>query len=68
MIVIDQENRMKRQQNAAASTPDGFINVPVTKPTRDGLHKLKESMDVASQAEVIEKLVRIGLAIEEATK
>jgi hypothetical protein len=61
------EVKMKKQQNAANSA-DGFINVPVTKATREGLHKLKESMDVASQAEVIEKLVRIGLAIEHAAK
>jgi hypothetical protein len=48
----------------AGSTPDGFINVPVTRATREGLHVLKDAMDVSSQAEVIEKLVAIGLAIQ----
>jgi hypothetical protein len=52
----------------SASLPDGFINVPVSKSTRDGLHHLKESMNVASQAEVIAKLVKLGLAIETAVK
>jgi hypothetical protein len=52
----------------ATSTPDGFINVAVSKSTRDGLHHLKESMNVASQAEVIAKLVKIGLALEAAAK
>ncbi|TFW07275.1 hypothetical protein E4K72_09090 [Oxalobacteraceae bacterium OM1] len=57
-----------KKQGRHTSTPDGFINVPVTKATRDGLHTLKESMGVASQAEVIEKLVAIGLAIQQAAR
>lgn len=40
-----------------------FINVAVTKETLAGLHLLKESMAVSGQAEVVEKLVTIGLAI-----
>ncbi|WP_019143063.1 hypothetical protein [Noviherbaspirillum massiliense] len=48
--------------------PDGFINVPVTRETREGLHELKESMQVASQAEVIEKAVAILLAIQNAAR
>jgi hypothetical protein len=60
---------MPKQKSAApGSTPDGFINVPVTKATREGLHTLKDAMNVASQAEVIEKLVKIGLAIDQAVK
>ncbi|RJF92636.1 hypothetical protein [Noviherbaspirillum saxi] len=47
-----------------SSKPDGFINVPVSQATRQGLHELKESMGVASQAEVIEKAVAIMLAIQ----
>ena len=42
---------------------DGFINVSVSKTTRSGLHLLKDAMGVQGQAEVIEKLVVIGLAI-----
>jgi hypothetical protein len=42
---------------------DGFINVAVSRSTRQGLHLLKEAMDVQGQAEVIERLVTIGLAI-----
>lgn len=47
---------------------DGFINVPVTRATRAGLHELKESMQVSSQAEVIEKAVAILLAIQKASR
>jgi hypothetical protein len=47
---------------------DGFINVAVSKATRDGLNNLKAVMRVRSQAEVIEKLVAIGVAIEQATR
>jgi hypothetical protein len=43
--------------------PDGFINVAVSKTTRSGLHLLKDAMGVQGQAEVIERLVVIGLAI-----
>ena len=42
---------------------DGFINVAVTRETRQGLHLLKEAMGVQGQAEVIERLVTIGIAI-----
>jgi hypothetical protein len=42
---------------------DGFINVAVSRSTRQGLHLLKEAMDVQGQAEVIERLVTIGIAI-----
>ena len=44
--------------------PDGFINVPVSKKTREQLHHLKTSMGVASQAEVIEKAIAIINAID----
>ena len=47
---------------------DGFINVAVSRTTRQGLHLLKESMGVQGQAEVIERLVAIGLAIHLATR
>ncbi|TFW01530.1 hypothetical protein E4K72_14225 [Oxalobacteraceae bacterium OM1] len=57
-----------QSQTTKRSEPDGFINVPVTKFTRDGLHELKGVMQAASQAEVIEKLVGIGLAITHATR
>lgn len=49
------------------SKPDGFINIPVSKDTRDGLHLLKEAMGASSQAEVVAKLVRLGTAIHQAT-
>lgn len=42
---------------------DGFINVAVSKTTRSGLHLLKDAMGVQGQAEVIERLVTIGIAI-----
>jgi len=45
-----------------------FINVAVSKETRAGLHLLKEAMGVPGQAEVIEKLVAIGMAIRIATR
>lgn len=47
---------------------DGFINVPVTRATRVGLHELKEAMQLSSQAEVIEKAVAILLAIQKASR
>ncbi len=56
----------KKQQPARKA--DGFINVPVSKSTRVGLHLLKESMGVQGQAEVIEKLVAIGIAIHLASR
>lgn len=48
--------------------PDGFINVPVSKTTREQLHALKTSMRVASQAEVIEKAIAIVSAIDAAVR
>jgi len=45
-----------------------FINVAVSDETRAGLHLLKDAMEVAGQAGVIEKLVVIGLAIHLATR
>jgi hypothetical protein len=47
---------------------DGFINVAVSRTTRHGLHLLKEAMGVQGQAEVIERLVAIGLAIHLASR
>lgn len=57
----------KKSQNSPTS-PDGFINVPVSRATREGLHELKESMGAASQAEVIEKAVAILLAIQKVAR
>ncbi len=57
-----------RARKAVAKQPDGFINVPVSDATRHGLHILKDVMGVGSQADVIEKLVAIGLAIHLATR
>lgn len=57
---------VKRTRKAAR--PDGFINVPVSTATRHGLHLLKEAMDLPGQAEVIERLVVIGLAIHLASR
>ena len=45
-----------------------FINVAVSKETRAGLHLLKEAMGAPGQAEVIAKLVTIGVAIHFATR
>lgn len=47
---------------------DGFINLPVTRTTRAGLHLLKDAMGVRGQAEVVEKLVAMGVAIHKATR
>jgi hypothetical protein len=52
----------------AAARADGFINVAVSRTTRHGLHLLKEAMGVQGQAEVIERLVAIGLAIHLASR
>jgi hypothetical protein len=41
----------------------GFMNVPVTNATRDGLHFLKGVMEAETQGEVIERLVDLGLAV-----
>jgi hypothetical protein len=57
-----------RQNRATKELDGGFINMPVSKQTRAGLHLLKEAMGVRSQAEVVEKLVAIGLAIHLATR
>jgi len=61
---------MQKKTPAAKPTavPNGFINVPVSNVTRDGLYLLKDAMGVNSQAEVIEKLVAIGVAIHHATR
>lgn len=56
---------------AKATSPKAklkFINVPVTNETATGLTHLKEAMGASSQGEVIEKMVRICLAIETAAK
>jgi len=47
---------------------DGFINVPVSRKTRDDLHALKISMQASSQAEIIEKAVAIARAIDLAVR
>ena len=57
-----------RKSAATGSKADGFINVRVSRSTRAGLHLLKEAMGVAGQEEVIERLVRIGLAINIASR
>lgn len=58
----------KKPQKSSGSQPDGFINVPVSRATREGLHELKESMGAASQAEVIEKAVAMLLAIQKVAR
>jgi hypothetical protein len=55
--------RAKKQSKDARN----FINVAVSKETRAGPHLLKEAMGVPGQAEVIAKLVTIGVAIHLAT-
>jgi len=55
-----------KKSSAAAkkdTKADGFINVAVSRSTRSGLHLLKDAMGVQGQAEVIERLVTIGIAI-----
>ena len=54
----------RQSEKSSDNQPDGFINVPVSRATRAGLHELKETMGAASQAEVIEKAVQILLAIQ----
>lgn len=49
-------------------TPGGFINMPVTQETREGIHQLKELMGASSQAEVIAKLVAMGIAIHNSVR
>jgi hypothetical protein len=63
----DQENHMPRPKKQSKDARN-FINVAVSKETRAGLHLLKEAMGVPGQAEVIEKLVAIGIAIHLATR
>jgi hypothetical protein len=58
----------RNKDNKSSRRPDGFINVPVSKSTRAGLHLLKEAMAVPGQAEVIERLVAIGIAIHLASR
>jgi hypothetical protein len=48
--------------------PDGFINIPVSKATRQQLHALKTSMQASSQAEVIERAIAIISAIDKAAR
>jgi hypothetical protein len=60
--------RRGTKKGATTSKPDGFINVPVSRTTRTGLHLLKDAMGVQGQAEVIEKLVAIGIAIHFASR
>lgn len=55
---------MRTENPKPTGYDDGFINIPVSRATRQGLHDLKESMGAASQAEVIEKAVAILLAIQ----
>lgn len=64
------KNASKTATRTAAKTAtkketkaDGFINVAVSRSTRSGLHLLKDAMNVQGQAEVIERLVTIGIAI-----
>ncbi len=52
---------VKRDQRS-----DGFINLPVSAKTRAGLHLLKDVMGVRSQAEVLETLVAMGVAMNAA--
>ena len=60
--------RGKREVRMKPIVSDGFINVAVSKTTRTGLNDLKEAMGLRSQAEVIDKLVAIGVAIHRATR
>lgn len=55
-------------KKAKSVKPDGYINVAVSRTTRQGLHLLKDAMGVQGQAEVIERLVAIGLAIHLASR
>jgi hypothetical protein len=58
----------RNSKRSSGPRPDGFINVAVSRTTRQGLHLLKEAMGVQGQAEVIERLVAIGLAIHLASR
>jgi hypothetical protein len=62
---------MARKSAARRNPPQQrarFINVEVSDETLAGLHLLKAAMGTAGQAEVIEKLVAIGVAIHLATR
>jgi hypothetical protein len=61
---------MKKRQTSLKIANDSrpiFINVPISAATRDGLQFLKAAMNVHNQADVIEKLVSIGVAISQAS-
>ena len=58
----------KTTSNAKPRNQQLFINVPVSSETREGLHQLKEAMGADSQAEVIEKLVKMGVALQSALR
>jgi len=62
----DMRSKQRARRPGSASSRDGFINVIVSKETREGLNLLKNAMGVRSQAEVIRKLVAIGVAIHQA--
>jgi hypothetical protein len=55
--------KTKNETTSKDRKADGFINVAVSRSTRSGLHLLKDAMGVQGQAEVIERLVTIGIAI-----
>jgi|GEM_PF-4035667 len=60
---------MPRPKSAKRAEKPGkklFINVEVSNETRDGLHQLKEAMGASSQSEVIERLVKMGVALQRA--
>jgi len=57
-----------KTKHKTQDAPDGFVNVPVTRSTRAGLHELKESMGATSQAEVIQRAVAILLAIQKTAR
>jgi len=59
---------MPRAKKKLKQETNGFINVAVSPQTRSGLHLLKDAMGVPGQAEVIERLVAIGIAIHLATR
>ncbi len=66
-VGLVQENHMPRPRKPSKDARS-FINVAISKETRAGLHLLKEAMGVPGQAEVIEKLVTIGVVIHLATR
>ncbi|WP_243656612.1 hypothetical protein [Paucimonas lemoignei] len=71
MAYLQRTRKLTMPRPIKTSLPEAklkFINVPVTNETATGLAHLKESMGASSQGEVIEKMVRICLAIENAAK